>query len=111
MFSRINEAYVTLSDEYNRARFHAMQSMSEKDIKALAVVKKSYAARDIDLMAEALARTVSFEKERDGLIITAALYGELEQLVDPLAALCSQVQHGVVEQASVTSGNPLCFDF
>ena len=49
-FSRINNAYSVLVDDYERTRFHAMETMLEEDISRLGQIKRRNAMLDVELM-------------------------------------------------------------
>ena len=49
-FSRINNAYSVLVDDYERTRFHAMETMLEEDISRLGEIKRRNAMLDVELM-------------------------------------------------------------
>lgn len=53
-FSSINNAYSVLVDDYERTRFHAMESMLEEDISRLGEIKRRNAMLDVELMQVSL---------------------------------------------------------
>jgi len=96
-FSRINEAYSVLVDEYKRTRFHAMESLLEEDIEKLGAIKRKNAMLDVELMKEALKEIISREWQRQGIIVVRALYGEMPETVDVYRTLREQAVGEVID--------------